>query len=399
MDVTETRTCPVCGGTELVPCLRIPRVPVFCNVLLDTPEAALAAPTGTLDLRFCPGCGHLHNAAFDPRLVAYSADYENSLHHSPRFQDYTRSLAAALHARHRLTGKTVAEIASGQGDFLRELVDCAGCRGIGFDPAYRGPSGERDGVEIIPEHYSDYHARRAADLILCRHALEHIAQPAEFVRMVRRAIGSRPTAVYFEVPDARFTLRDLGVWDLIYEHCGYFTRESLARVFRDAGFRVDGVEETFGGQFLGLHGRASDAGSQGSAADLVGKDDLEGLATLVADFQRAYDAKVAHWESELGALARAGGRAVVWGAGSKGVSLVNTVSGSGSGAIAALVDINPLKQGRFAPGTGHPVVAPGALTGLRPDRVLVLNPQYRDEIAAKLRGLGVRAELLVDAAP
>jgi len=389
--------CPVCAGTDLIHCLTIPRVPVLCNVLFPDRESARAAPTGTLDLRFCPGCGHLHNAAFDPKTLAYSADYENSLHHSPRFQDYTQTLAAALHARHRLDGKRVAEIASGQGDFLRELAEISGCHGIGFDPAYRGPAGEHGRVEVIPEPYSDHQARREADLILCRHALEHIAQPAAFVRMVRRAIGDRSTAVYFEVPDARFTLRDLGVWDLIYEHCGYFTRESLTRVFREAGFRVDAVEGAFGGQFLGLHGRAASPRSQAPHLASPEDQDLAGLGELVRAFRRAYASKVAHWESELSELARSGRQAVVWGAGSKGVSLVNTLTDFG--AIAALVDINPVKQGRFVPGTGHPVVAPADLAAIRPDRVLVLNPQYRDEIAAQLQGLGVRAEVLVDEAP
>lgn len=397
MDLREPPICPVCAHTGLIHCLRIPRVPVFCNVLFETREEALAAPTGTLELHFCPSCGHLHNAAFDSDAIQYSTEYENSLHHSPRFQGFTRSLASALHARHQLRGKTVAEIASGQGDFLRELVAVSGCRGIGFDPAYRGPVGEHGGIEIVAEPYSDHHARRAADLILCRHALEHIARPADFVRMVRDAIGDLPTAVYFEVPDARFTLRDLGVWDLIYEHCGYFTRESLGHLFRNAGFRVDGIEESFGGQFLGLHGTASDRQSPDSASDAATDDDLEGLADLVASFGHAYASRVAHWESQLGALARSGGRAVVWGAGSKGVSLVNTLTSSD--AIAALVDINPLKQGRFVPGTGHPVVPPAALRELRPNRVIVLNPQYRQEITDQLTGLGARAQVLVDQSP
>ena len=327
LDVSEGMACPVCAGTDLIRCLTIPRVPVFCNVLFSDRESALAAPTGTLDLRYCAGCGHLHNAAFDPKAVQYSADYENSLHHSPRFQDYTRTLAAALHGRHRLGGKTVAEIASGQGDFLRELADLSGCHGMGFDPAYRGPAGEHARVEVIPEPYSDHQARREADLILCRHALEHIAHPTDFVRMVRRAIGDRPTAVYFEVPDARFTLRDLGVWDLIYEHCGYFTRESLTRVFRDAGFRVDAVEGAFGGQFLGLHGRAAGPLPEEPGATPPEEQDLPGLGRLVAAFRRSYASKVAHWQFELSELARSGRRAVIWGAGSKGVSLVNTLAG------------------------------------------------------------------------
>ena len=80
---------------------------------------------------------------------------------------------------------------------------------------------------------------------------------------------------------------------------------------------------------------------------------------------------------------------MIWGAGSKGVSLVNTLADSG--AIAALVDINPIKQGRFVPVTGHPVLAPEMLTELKPNRVIVLNPQYRDEIAAQLQRLGIQA--------
>lgn len=394
MDAVTVIPCPVCGCEDLAPCLEIPRVPVFCNVLFSSREAALAASTGSVDLRYCPGCGHLHNAAFDPDLIQYSPDYESSLHHSPRFRDHARLLAEGLADRHSLVGKQVAEIASGQGDFLRELVSLGGCRGIGFDPAYRGPAGDHKGVEIIREHYSDHHARRAADLILCRHALEHIPDPAIFVRMVRRAIGERPTAVYFEVPDARFTLRDLGVWDLIYEHCGYFTRESLTRVFRDAGFRVDTVESAFGGQFLELHGRATaleDAGPRPHEPDL---DDLDTLTGLVGRFATAYRAKLDRWQSELSDLAGKGRRAVVWGAGSKGVSLVNTVADQG--AIAALVDLNPLKHSRFVPGTGHQVVSPPELRSIRPDLVIVLNPLYRDEIAADLGALGIRAKVLVD---
>ncbi len=394
MDPALPETCPACGGQDLIPCLEIPRVPVFCNVLFSDREAALGAPTGAMALRFCPACGHLHNAAFDPDLIRYSPDYENSLHHSPRFQAFARSLAEGLDARHGLSGKTVVEIASGQGDFLAILAEVSGCRAIGFDPAYRGVADQGAGVEIIPEQYSEHHARRAADLILCRHALEHIADPAEFLRMVRQAIGERHTAVYFEVPDARFTLRDLGVWDLIYEHCGYFTRESLTHVFSGAGFQVDSLESAFGGQFLGLHGRAAVRSDQQPTPDRQGAGDLESLGALVSAFATAYRSKVVGYESRLSALAGSGGRAVIWGAGSKGVSLVNSVADQG--AIAALVDLNPLKHGRFVPGTGHRVIAPEGLRSIRPEVVIVLNPQYRDEIAAQLHGLGIQAEMLVD---
>ena len=144
MDASERLTCPVCGNLDLVHCLTIPRVPVFCNVLFSDRKSALAAHRD-LDLRYCAGCGHLHNAAFDPKAVQYSADYENSLHHSPRFQDYTRTLAAALHGRHRLGGKTVAEIASGQGDFLRELAASPAATASASTPPTGGPPGSTAG--------------------------------------------------------------------------------------------------------------------------------------------------------------------------------------------------------------------------------------------------------------
>jgi hypothetical protein len=94
--------CPVCDADEVKGFLEIPRVPVYCNVLWPSREEALAAPRGDLDLAYCGGCGHVFNRRFDPGLVEYTGDYENSLHYSPRFQEYADKLAADLIARHDL---------------------------------------------------------------------------------------------------------------------------------------------------------------------------------------------------------------------------------------------------------------------------------------------------------
>ena len=80
--------CLACGSTAVERFLELPDVPVFCNVLLPDEAEAKAAPRGTLDLGICRVCGHVFNLAFDPELVAYAEGYENSLHHSPRFQAY-----------------------------------------------------------------------------------------------------------------------------------------------------------------------------------------------------------------------------------------------------------------------------------------------------------------------
>jgi hypothetical protein len=381
--------CPVCAALETTPCIRIPDVPVYCNVLHERREAALSAPTGDMDLRFCSRCGHLFNAAFDPRRVDYTGDYENSLHYSGRFQAYAEALARRLIDLYDLRSKTVIEIACGQGDFLRLLCSLGGNRGIGFDPGHvpaRSAAAGDGGLTFIPDYYSSAYSGYGADLICCRHALEHIHRPGDFLSMLRGVIGGRDTAVFFEVPNARFTLEDLGIWDLIYEHCGYFSQESLRRVFEGHGFRVDRVETEFGGQFLGLYGRPG----AGAAAPRVDPD----LAALVTRFGQNYAEKVAHWRLRLRELRQGRRRAVLWGAGSKGVTFMN-VLGVGD-EVDCLIDLNPHKHGRFIPGTGHQVRSPASLAATRPDTVIVMNPLYRDEISAHLRAMGADAEILVD---
>jgi FlaA1/EpsC-like NDP-sugar epimerase len=118
------------------------------------------------------------------------------------------------------------------------------------------------------------------------------------------------------------------------------------------------------------------------------------LESKVDRFARVYTDKAATWRARLRELARDGRRVVVWGAGSKGVSFMNALQPGDQ--VACLVDVNPHKQGRYVPGTGHQVRAPRDLAQIRPDTVVVLNPQYRDEIDRDLRGLGVAAEILVD---
>ena len=87
-----------------------------------------------------------------------------------------------------------------------------------------------------------------------------------------------------------------------------------------------------------------------------------------------------------------GGRAAIWGSGSKGVTLLNLFKDNA--ALTHAVDINPHKQGKFVPGTGHPIVGPEVLARVRPDVVFVMNPLYRAEIAQQLQSLGLRPELV-----
>ncbi len=384
--------CPVCGADEAVHLIDMEQVPAHCNLLWPTREGAVTAPRGDIRLAYCPQCGHVFNESFDPALMAYTQDYENSLHFSPRFQQYATSLAASLIERHDLRDKDIVEIGSGKGDFLIMLCQLGQNRGVGFDPSYVPGGGEGTAVPVtfVRDFYSEKYTHYKADFIVCRHVLEHIQNPDAFIANVRRAVGNRhETVVFFEVPNVLFTLRDLGIWDIIYEHCSYFSPHSLARLFRQNGFRILNVTPAFNGQFLTVEAVLSDGGADSWSADEVDKQQM-GQETAV--FAQSYNGKVALWQERLGQMAASGERAVVWGAGSKGVTFMNTLK---TAVIEVVVDINPRKVGMHIAGTGQEIVSPAFLKTYHPDAVIVMNANYQEEIWHTLQDLGVNAEILL----
>ena len=255
----DTR-CFVCGSGEVSRFIEINQAPVHCNLLWSSHEEAVRAPRGDIQLGFCKTCGFIFNLSFDPELIRYSKQYENSLHYSPLFQDYARSIAGRLVQRYDLYDKDIIEIGSGKGDFLRLLCKLGNNRGVGFDPGFSGEpgdAGDSRNVTFIQDFYSQQYAHYRADLICSRHTLEHIHQPREFMTMLRASLGERiGAAVFFEVPNMRFTLQDLSIWDIIYEHCSYFGSESLANLFNLSGFEILKISPVFKGQFLTIEARA-----------------------------------------------------------------------------------------------------------------------------------------------
>ncbi|MCB1184606.1 methyltransferase domain-containing protein [bacterium] len=385
------RTCLACGAADVRRFLLLPEVPVFCNIMWDDADGARSAPRGDLDLGICGACGHVFNLAFDIERVKYAENYENSLHHSPRFQSYAEELARDLRERHDVDGGSVVEIACGQGDFLKMVCVDPGTTGIGFDPSYRGEA-VAPNVTIRGEYFGARPFGKPADLVCCRHALEHIETPVPFLQGMRGALTESSRAViFFEVPNSLYSLRDGGVWDFIYEHVSYFCGTSLAACFVRAGLRVTRTWETFGGQFLCLEAAADgEAGSDG--ADLSPVPGAAELVALAEGLSTQLEELLEHWRKRFAAVRAAGGKVAVWGAGSKGVTFLNLMGADAD--LCLPVDINPEKRGKHVAGTGHPIVAPADLAGRDVRLVLVMNPVYTEEIAGMVRDLGISAEVV-----
>ena len=376
--------CPVCQNSPMVPVLSMKDIPVHCNRLHDSRHHALNVPRAELQLGFCPACGHLSNRAFRPELMQYDHRYENSLHFSPRFRQYADELVDRLVDQYQLQNKLVLEIGCGSGEFLQLFAQRGVAHAIGLEPGMSG-HGVTGNMEIRPETYGSQHYFITADLICCRHVLEHIADPVAFLQTFRANPNlSASTVFYFEVPNALFTLKGNGYWDLIYEHCSYYSPGSLQRVFENAGFEPIAIYESFGGQFLAIEAHPGKRPEQHQVA--------EDLQSLIPSFAERFHSRVAEWRNRLNDMKAQHRKIALWGAGSKGITFVNVVDRDHT--IESVIDINPRKIGKFIPGTGQPVLSPEELKANPYDVILIMNPLYTSEITETLHELGVTAELL-----
>jgi hypothetical protein len=352
--------------------------------LFSTAEAARNVARGTISLRVCEDCGFVFNAEFDPSLLDYGDHYDNTQSYSPAFKQHVDGLVDELVQRQGVRGRRIVEVGCGKGEFLKRLVlwpDSAN-RGMGFDPSYAGPETDLGGrLKFQRTFYQPRETEFTAEVVVCRHVIEHVLDPIELLKSVRTGVVNLPTTqVFFETPCVEWILRHRVFWDFFYEHCSLFSAVSLATAFQLAGFSVESVRHVFSGQYLWLQARPAVGTKTPQRNSHVSNVSDRAMALGWRERQT-----VAQWRSELTSQ-NAKGRVAVWGAGAKGVTFCN-LADPDAHLIDCVVDMNPAKQGRFVAGTGHPIVAPQQLVERDVKRVLVLNPNYVVEIRAHVASL------------
>ena len=389
-DLLPDQNCPICRSPDISAACEFIGMPVHVGRHWRTAEAALSCPRGDIRLCFCRRCGMVWNRAFDPDLVAYDGEYDNSLYFSGVHRKLARRAAARLIDQHHIRNKDIIEVGCGTGEFLTILCELGNNHGVGFDPSYRPNGVTPESVRFVRELYGTGHADYRADLVSSRYVLEHVAEPVSFLRQLHAVLRHQEDSlVYFEVPNAWLIFRDGMVWDLIYEHFANFCRWSLVRAFEEAGFAACNVGEACAGQVLWIEARQKRRGRTPPASEWDDRAELEPAVGRLRDEARElFDT----WQGRLADLRRKGRRVVAWGAGAKGISFLNMLGVREQ--IRHVVDINPRKTGRFMPGTGQEIVGPGALSSIRPDVVLVMNPLYESEIRQMIQQQSLAAEMV-----
>lgn len=386
--------CPACHSAGMSIFYEVNNVPVNSVLLVMEREEALNFQTGDITLAVCPACGFISNISFDEALTQYTARYEATQGYSPTFNKFHHALAQDLIDRYNLRNKDIIEIGCDKGDFLTMLCEMGNNRGTGFDPAYvpgRHPSTAADRLTFIADFYSEKYTEYAADFICCKMTLEHIPEVGNFIATVRQSLGDRPdTVVFFQIPNGRYVLCDVAFWDIYYEHCSYFTKGSLARLFRANGFEVKDLWTVYDDQYLMIEARPVDGIA--AADPLLEEESPIETLRMVEYFVEYFETKRNDWRRELTKMKADGQKVVLWGGGSKGVAFLTTLDQTIED-IRYAVDINPIKTGTFMAGTGQEIIAPSSLQQYRPDVVIIMNPVYRDEITRDLISMGLSPDI------
>ena len=288
----------------------------------------------------------------------------------------------------------VVELASNDGYLLKNFVEL-GIPVLGIDPSDTvAAAAEIIGVPTLVEFFGETLARalaregRSADLIIGNNVLAQVPDLNDFVAGLRVIL--KPDGVLtLEFPHL-LRLIERNEFDTIYhEHFSYFSLLTTLRILEAHGLKVFHVEElsTHGGSLRVYACRAESPRHEirPSVGDVIAEETRAGMASAdgYAHFaQKVKETKLALVEFLIGA-ARLGKSVAGYGAPGKSATLLH-YCGIGKDLIQFTVDRSPYKQGRFLPGSHIPIHHPDRIREAKPDYVIILPWNLKDEIMTQL---------------
>jgi 2-polyprenyl-3-methyl-5-hydroxy-6-metoxy-1,4-benzoquinol methylase len=317
---------------------------------------------------------------------AYLSSYSDSwVEHARQYVEMI-SKRLGLHA-----GSYVVEIASNDGYLLQHFV-AKGIPCLGVEPAANVAEIARGkGIETEVCFFGEESAKRIAskhrkaDLILGNNVLAHVPKLHDFVQGLKELLAQGGT-VTMEFPHL-LKLMQLNQFDTIYhEHFSYLSLFVVEKVFASHGLTLFDVDEvpTHGGS-IRIYARHAEDKSRpvAAAVERLRATEFEAGLNRLETYARFTEQVKETKRALLDFLIRAhreGKTVVGYGAPGKGNTLLN-YCGIRQDLLAYTVDRNPLKQGRYTPGTHIPILPPEKIRETKPDYVLILPWNLKEEIA------------------
>ncbi len=365
------------------------------NAYLTT--ETLEAPEKWFPLRVlvCSECWLAQTEDYAGADELFSASYAYFSSYSTSWLRHAERYVADMTSRFSLDANScVAEVAANDG-YLLQFVKASGIPCFGIEPTVSTAAAAREkGLEIISDFFGVRLAHelaaqgRQVDLMAANNVLAHVPDINDFVSGFTLLL--KPTGVAtFEFPHLLRLVTENQFDTIYHEHFSYLSLTSVARIFECNGLIVFDVEElpTHGGS-LRVFAQRLDSGkhvASSRVADLLRAERDAGMTSpgFYSGFQTRADRVKNDLLAFLIEAKRSGKKIAAYGAAAKGNTLLN-YAGVRPDLLPYVIDRNPAKQGKFLPGSRIPIVGEDHIKAERPDIVVILPWNLRDEVMQQL---------------
>jgi SAM-dependent methyltransferase len=366
----------------------------LCESYVPAERLGEMEPFYPLHVRVCERCLLVQLEEFVPPEEIFT-EYAYFSSYSDSWVAHAREFAHSAVERFGLGGDSlVMELASNDGYLLQHVVE-KGIPALGIEPAANVAEAARErGIETVVEFFGRELADtlvaegRRADLLVANNVLAHVPDLNDFVAGMERVLAP-DGVITIEFPHLAQLVAGNQFDTIYHEHFSYFSFLTVRTVLRAHGLEAFDVDEleTHGGSLRVYAQRGSGARRPLSPGVVeladreraLGFDRLEGYTAFAP---RVIETKGRLLEFLI-ECRRDGKRVAGYGAPGKGNTLLN-YCGIRTDLLEFTVDRNPYKHGQFLPGTRIPIHDPEELDRARPDFILILPWNLKDEIAAQL---------------
>lgn len=365
------------------------------NAFLKPLQLRAMEPTYPLDLYCCPSCFLVQLPEFEKAENIFNEDYAYFSSFSTSWLDHCRRYAGLMIDRFKLGASSlVMEVASNDGYLLQYFKE-KGIPVLGVEPAANTARvAQQKGIPTdvcffdVPYAKKLAQSGRKADLFAGNNVLAHNPNLRDFVEAFTHAL--KPDGVItLEFPHL-LQMMQQNQFDTIYhEHYSYLALHPLIRLFNDFRLSIFDTDRlpTHGGslRIYACHkGSRLDVTTE-RVKETIAEEKAYGLldSSVYADYRKRVEKVKRDLVGFLITAKSQGKRVAAYGAPAKGNTLLN-YCGARTDLIEFTVDKNPAKQGKFLPGTHIPVFAPERLIFEKPDYVVILPWNLKEEIIEQM---------------
>jgi SAM-dependent methyltransferase len=364
--------CPVCGCGWSYDLFNPGPQPLSALGLPKSHEEAISRSKYQMDFVACYSCGHIYNRGFKYEDVPYETNsnlmYNNGygwLQHIDDIIDWI------LQYKEVLKAGPVIDIGCGDGQFLKRLLErepTLEC--IGYEPGIAA-----NGItefKVIQDYFSpslDFLYKRPS-LILCRHVLEHLPNPRDFVGEIEfwSMMSDNASLLFLEVPCIEKALRETRLSDFLYEHVSNFTTKSFKRLAELNNLKVHKIQTLYNDEVLAGMFQCGESEKPDAAKEF--KTACNNLDVI--------QNKLLSIESPV----------YLWGGTGKSSSFLNIFKLDAE-RFPYVVDSDQNKVGKFVPGTGQCIQHSTWLKTQPVGEIIITTPWRAHDIYKEIKFLGI----------